>query len=41
MNRMVALAAGAAVASGAALWQKYQSDKAEKELWAEVSDAID
>ncbi len=35
-----AIAAAAAVVAGFAVWRKMQSDKAEQELWAEVTDPV-
>lgn len=34
------LAAAVAAAAGFAVWRKVQSDKAEQELWAEVTDPV-
>jgi hypothetical protein len=41
MKKGILLVATAAATTGAMLWRKYQADKAEQDLWAEVTDSVD
>ncbi len=41
LSRPVLAAVLTAASAGALLWRKYQADKAEQDLWAEVTDSVD